>query len=342
MKMIRIACAAAALVAAMAFVSHAARAEETPEAKVHHELSATQGLNAATLPVLKRVVQDQNTVADELARRLRPGASVQKTKLGNRLHVAAGAWHLLVSSDGASADFHDTAVEQRAHELGVPLANRMSSAAIVQKGREIVSSQLAQQIALAPGETLVAIHADYRIEEGADVNSKQTTSKVVANRVVFTRVIAGVPVVGPGSKVSVVFTNDGALESFHYDWPKYTGAPSQKTAAPAELVSRVQRAVLARTGETTPPIKFDLTVRKASAFPIAASQKTQIQSMDCGYFDGGFDDTMPALVQPGCTYEAIVYGPNGIRDGVEGAVPAGESFAVDDAWPETRVLTKAK
>jgi hypothetical protein len=342
MKKIRIACAAAALVAAIVLLSNAARSVETPEATAHHELSATQGLNAATLPVLKRVALDQNTVADALVRRLRPGASVQKNKMGNRLHVTAGTWHLLVTSDGASADFHDTAVEQRAHSLGLPIANKMSSAAIIQKGREVIASQLASQITLASGETLVALRTDYRIEEGVDVHSKQTTSKVVANRVVFTRAIAGVHVVGKGSKVSIVFSNDGTLESFHYDWPKYTSAAGQKTAAPEELVSRVQKAALARTGETTPPAKFDLHIRKPSAFPITASTKTQIQSMDCGYYDDGFKDSMPQAIQPGCTYQAIVLGPNGIRDGVEGAVPAGESFTVDDAWPETRVLLKAK
>jgi hypothetical protein len=67
-------------------------------------------------------------------------------------------------------------------------------------------------------------------------------------RVVLSREIGGIPVVGAGSKVTVTFLNDGSLVSFRYDWPVYTRTGrAQAMASPTEVLRRLQRVSGVRT-----------------------------------------------------------------------------------------------
>ena len=65
---------------------------------------------------------------------------------------------------------------------------------------------------LAPGERLEPEAISARTEGGVAADGTGAYSAVVANRIVFTRVIDGLPVVGAGSKVTVTFLNDGSVQ----------------------------------------------------------------------------------------------------------------------------------
>ena len=315
---------AAALAAGVIISSNTASAEELAQTKARQQMAVTQGLGASSLTVLSRTsAASQSEVHASLLAKL-PRTSTQQ-------------WSLEVSSDGSSAEFRDLAVEAKAHSLARPLSDKMTAAELEQKARAFIASHLASQIVLGKGEQLVALRADYRAEGGEDLTTGKVTSAVVANRMVFGRMINGVPVVGNGSKVFVTFTNDGSLESFRYDWPAYQAGATQAVVGPGEVLSRVQKVMGVRNGDT-PTSVVAVPRAGASALPLTLATNTQLQSLECGYYDAG-EAGKTNSVQPGCTYLAVSHDINGMRAGFAGAVPAGASFESDNSWMETQILT---
>lgn len=329
----------AVLTAGALIASIAVKAEDLPQIKTRKQLSVTRGFPGTSLPVLQRAgALDQNQVSASLIEKFRPGSEQQSTQIGGTLRTTGEQWSLEVSSDGFGAEYHDLAVQARAHALGRPVSQQMPAAELEQKGRAFIASQLASQIALGANEQLIALRADYRTEGGEDLNTGQTTSAVVASRIVFGRTIGGVPVVGNGSKVIITFTNDGALESFRYDWPKYEAGAPQNVVGPAEVLTRLQKVMAVRNGANPGNPAVAVPGRGPNAYPVALSSNTQLQSLDCGYYDSGSKGRGIHSVQPGCTYLTVSQDTNGMRQGFAGAVPAGTTFAVNAAWMETRIL----
>jgi hypothetical protein len=72
-------------------------------------------------------------------------------------------------------------------------------------GRAYVERNLDRVIVLGPNERMVSEAKALRIESGAAVDGTGVASNVVAQRVVFTREIDGIPVVGAGSKARLPF-----------------------------------------------------------------------------------------------------------------------------------------
>jgi hypothetical protein len=154
-----------------------------------------------------------------------------------------------------------------------------------------------------------------------------------------TRTLNGVPVVGNGSTVILTFSNDGSLESFHYDWPAYQAAGESQTVVDAGgILSRVQKVVSARTGVPAPTSGVVLPSRDRAAAPVELNPNAQLQTLDCGYVDAGSWARQTQSIQPGCTYLAVSQDPGGARAGYAGAVPAGAQFTLDPAWHETQIL----
>jgi hypothetical protein len=329
-----------ALLAASAMIPGiAARAADLPRTKAHQQLSVTQGFSDPALAVLQRTgAADPNTVSSALIEKLRPASAHQSTKVGARLRITGTQWSLEVAGDGSAAEYQDSAVEAQAQLLGKPLAAAMPPAELEQRGRAFIASNLASQIVLGAEEELVALRADYRIEGGQDFGSSDITQAVVANRIVFGRTLHGVPVVGNGSKVTLTFTNDGSLESFRYDWPAYQVAAAQTVVDAGEILSRVQKVVSARNGVAAPRYGVIVPGRGHAAAGVELTPNTQLQTLDCGYYDAGSRARQTQSIQPGCTYLAVSQEANGTRAGYAGAVPAGAQFATDAAWPETRIL----
>jgi len=321
----------------------AARAQDLPKTKAHQQFSVTQGFSQSTLPVLQRSgALDPNVVSSALLEKLRPGSAYQSTKAGARLRITSDQFSLEVAGDGTAAEYQDLAVAAQAHSLGQPLSAEMPAAELEQKGRAFIASNLASQIVLAAEEELVAVRTDYRTEGGQELATGAITQAVVANRIVFGRTLNGVPVVGNGSKVILTFTNDGSLESFRYDWPAYqtadTRTATQTVVNASEILSRLQKVVSARNGVAAPTSGVIVPSSQSAVFPLELTSNTQLQALDCGYFDGGSWARQTQSIQPGCTYLALSQDTNGTRTGYAGAVPAGAQFALDSAWRETQIL----
>jgi hypothetical protein len=317
-----------------------ARAEELPQTRAHEQFSVTQGFREPVVAELHRVVAaDQSTVSSALIEKLRPGSAYQSARQGSKLHITGKEWSLDVTADGSGAEYQDHAVGARAHSLGKPLPEKMSAAELEQKGRAFVDANLASQIMLGSDEELIPVRADYRTEGGRDLTTGEITHAVVASRIVFGRTLHGVPFVGNGSKVIITFTNDGSLESFRYDWPKYQTAASQNVVDAGEILSRVQKVIEVRNGVTAPTSGVTVPSTEGEAYPVALTPNTRLQALDCGYYDAGsFAERTTQSIQPGCTYVTVSQDENGMRDGYAGAVPAGSQFEQDPAWLESRIL----
>jgi hypothetical protein len=329
----------AVLTASVMIAGSTARAEDLPQTKLYQQFSVTQGFSDSELPVLQRAgAADQNKVTSDLIGKLRLAGTYQSTKLGTKLHITGEQWSLDVAGDGSAAEYRDLAVEARSHSLAKPLSEQMPAAELEQKGRAFIASKLASQIVLGTGEELVAVRADYRTDGGQDLTTGEITNAVSGNRIVFGRTLNGVPVVGNGSKVILTFSNDGSLESFRYDWPTYQAGASQKIVDAGKILLRLQKVIGVRSGIATPTLGVVTPGNDGEAYPVALTPNTQLQALECGYYDVGSMSGHTQSVQPGCTYLAVSQGPNGTRNGYAGAVPAGSRFATDAGWLETQIL----
>jgi hypothetical protein len=334
----------AVLTASVMFAGGTARAEEFPQSKTIQEFSATQGFKETSLAVLDRAGrQDQKQVSESLIEKLRFGSAYQSSRLGTKLHIAGEGWTLDVTADGSGAEYQDRAVEARAHDLGKPVSQKKSPGELEQRGRAFIADKLAAQIVLGAHEELIALRADYRTEGGQDLASGEISEAVVANRIVFGRKINGVPVVGNGSKVILTFINDGSLESFRYDWPKYREASPQNLISAGEILSRVQWVVGARDGVAAAMRGVTVPSSEGEAYPVVLTPNTQLQKLECGYYDSGsFGLRKLSSVQPACFYHAVSQDANGIRQGYAGAVPAGTQFQADTDWTESQLIHLGK
>ncbi len=323
----------------MTMIAGTASAEDLPQTKARQQQSVRQGFASSELAVLQRTgAVDQNKVGSALIAKLQPGSGHQSSTLAGKLHLACSQFSLEVAADGSAADYEDRAVAAKAHSLGKPVSDKMSAAELEQRGRGFIASKLASQIVLGADEELVALRADYRTEGGKDMATGEISQAVTGNRIVFGRTLHGIPVVGNGSKVIVTFTNDGSVESFRYDWPTYQAGARQQVVDAGQILSRVQKALSVRNGVAAATSNVPVPNGDGEAYPLALTPNTQLQALDCGYYDPGSFAGHVQSVQPGCSYLAVSQDPNGMRAGYAGAVPAGTQFAADKGWLESQIL----
>ena len=317
------------------------RAADFPQAAANAQFSAVHGFKDSTLPRLRRGVSTDAGITAALVDKLcaAPCSTQSDTGEGDSHRIKSDHWSLQVAGDGSWARFRDHEVEARAHSLEQDPAKKMSADALEKRGRSFVADKLSSAITLDAEEELVPVRTDYRFEGGQDVNTGEVTSSIVANRIVFGRTLYGVPVVGGGSTVVVTFANDGSVESFQYDWPKYEIQQYQNVLSASEILRRVQTVIGAR-GILPPTISLAASGSEKTAYPIALSADTTLEKLECGYYDPGAGILATgAQIQPGCVYHAVYQGQNGMRQGLAGAVPAGVQFEPDPAWPEAVALS---
>ena len=271
-----------------------------------------------------------------LVAKLCAACTLDRHTQGTNLEIKGEHRFLSVAGDGTAADFRNLAVEEKAHSLAQPLENKMTQESLEQAGRAFIASRLADVIVLGPGEQLVPVLTDYRVEGLQELSTGAVTRWVAANRVMFGRTINGVPVVGNGSTVVVTFANDGSVESFHYDWPKYEAGAAQNLVNATSLLERVQKVVTTRTG-VAPTFTVHVPSVGEAASGVNLNTDTKLESLQCGYYDAG-SAAGEAQVQPGCVYRAVVTDATGMRQGYAGAVPGGLVFASDAKWMETKIL----
>jgi len=301
-----------------------------------------RGFTQASLPVLHRTgAAGSVKAAALLLEKLCPApcATASVTAPGAATRVANDHWSLDIAPDGTAARFRDADVERRAHASGKDVSQKLSASTLEEVGRAFIASNLAEVIVLGPGEEVVPISTDYRIDGGQDLISGELTSAVVANRIMFGRTLQGVPVVGGGSTVVVTLANDRSVESFRYDWPVYDSANAQTMADQGEILQRLQKVIGGRSG-AAPLFRPMTPTRQEAASPVHLNADTVLQKLECGYYDpGAAARDASAPVQAGCVYHAVSEDPDGIRTGFAGAVPAGTSIEPDDAWKEAVILS---
>ncbi|HXP70776.1 MAG TPA: hypothetical protein VOA88_15950 [Candidatus Dormibacteraeota bacterium] len=304
------------------------------------------GFKRPSLPLLRRgALKDVGSVSAALVEKLCPAPCRHPAAdtPGNMIEVATESWSLQVLGDGSAVRFRDVEVSKRAHRLAKSYSDRASAAALESEGRKFIEARLASVIILGPGEELVPVRTEYRIEGGHNLKTHETVRSVTASHIVFGRTIRGTPVVGGGSTIVLTFANDGSVESFQYDWPKYEEAMStpRDVVGGQEILRRVEKVISMRVGIPS----GNLTERKSrgegAATAIELSKNMTLQKLECGYYDPGYVARVPeAAVQAGCVYHAVSRGEHGIRAGFAGAVPGAVQIEADAGWPEAGALRR--
>jgi hypothetical protein len=313
-------------------------------------LVAQERSKLASVPILMRQLEVDPASKLALLRESIPAAKASTSepeKLNDRIRISGSTWRLDVFGDGSGAEFTDADAFERAHLSGVQASEVMSKEALEASGRAFVERTLSRLIILQQDERLVLAATSRRTEGGVAPGGERAYSAVVAHRVVFSREISGIPVVGAGSKVTVTFLNDGSVESFRYDWPVYTRTGRvQAMAAPIEVLHRLQRISGVRTKAEVDRELEALPNLESITGPVKLGPTVELQDMKCGYYDPGFalrDQAAP--IQAGCYYHLLQSRGKGeylTTAGYSGAVPAAASFEPDTRWPEANVLRGVK
>jgi hypothetical protein len=319
-----------------------------PRSDNHAVRSLKVGVGVPSLPVLKRraVGTRDAKLALLIASVVNKGYSAATLeKREDRIRAAGAEWHLDIFGDGTAAEFFDDTVASRARASGVDPYRAMSASDLEAAGRNYVARHLTKVIVLRPGERLVPEVRSARIEAGVATDGTSAATAVVANRIVFTPEINGIPVVGAGSKVTITFLNDGSVESFRYDWPSYVKTGRMQRLVPArETLRRLQRVVGVRTNySATDAIRAPSNVALVTQL-VGLRGNMQLERFDCGYYDPGFmSRDAKAPVQAGCYYHVIDSEGSGefvTKAAYSGAVPAAKRPETDARWPEVAVLRR--
>jgi hypothetical protein len=325
-------------------------AANSPRSDEHAQRSLASALGVRDLPVLARrsVRAPEATLSSLIASVTTADQSLSLETMSResergRLLVTGKSWRLAVFGDGSAAEFTNQGAASRAHGSGVDPSRAMSFAQLESAGRQFIVRALADTVTLGPAERLEPEATSARTEGSVAVDGTSAYSAVVANRVVFTRVIDGIPVVGAGSKVTITFLNDGSVESFRYDWPQYTPTGRvQAVADVADILERVRRVAGVRT-DRAPTAMGDRPPALRGPAPVDLGGNASLQRIACGYYDPGVGvREADAPVQAGCYYHVVHTRGEGqfiTRAAYSGAVPAAQRFETDRSWPEAALLS---
>ncbi len=267
-----------------------------PERIASERRSAEVGLGVDRLPLLKR--------------RAGPGAEKTAALLMERLHgrqsslytsdrhkrevtkdkvslVSDQGWYLNVYADGTSVRYRNYGyLERRGDKLARPLAERFNQQELEKMGRDFIAQNLDGLVKLRKNEDLMPYFSEFEVTGGgpARKRGKMDPEMVHASTVVFTRTINGLPVLGGGSKIAVIFANNGEPVGFDYDWPRYS-----QTRASQQILPVAQ--IRGRTAQYSGLQSDDAGVQELH--------------FECGYVDLGARKRDPrALVQGGCMRHA--------------------------------------
>ena len=302
-----------------------ASAADFPERIALEAQSAQSGLGVGQIPLLRRVAgPGRETVAGQVRDRFATGGTGVTTGGSFRLDtdekryalLGEGGWFLTVYRDGSRIRYSNETFLESRPELALPLEERLSQDVLETLGRNFIAGELQQFVKLGPGEELVPsfteflVHSGWSTEPGGPVEPET----VLASTVVFSRSVAGIAIVGPGSKIAVTFANDGVPVAFDVDWAEYVPT------------GRVQEVL---------PVA-DILARSAALRGGAGD--SQLERIECGYFDlGGRKRDAAAPLQAGCFLHVSTRTPTEgghLTAGFVEAVPAGATVEVDHSWPE--------
>ncbi|MBK1718372.1 hypothetical protein [Thiocystis violacea] len=314
-------------------------AADYPERAAFGERAAAVGLGVDSLNLLKRQPGPgaEPTAAVLLERfhgRL-PGVSTsdrfnrEVTEKQTSL-ISEEGWYLNVNADGTSVRYRNYPYLEKTAHLARPVEERFQPHELESLGRDFIAKHLDGLIKLGKNEDLVPYFSEFEISGGgASADGASMDPELVqASTIVFTRVINGQPVLGGGSKIAVIFANDGEPVGFDYDWPSYVQTRSSQKILPLDQIRR--RGV--------DYSKFN---------PDDAEVKER--GFECGYIDLGARKRDPdAVIQAGCMRQAIQKtivdpkthaedeGSGHILKSSLDFLPAGETVETDRVWELAR------
>jgi len=296
----------------------------------------TQGVGRADLPQLRvNAGAGADRRVDALMRKFeRSGeavttfgdAKVQVDKVKTMATWADGR-RLVAFGDGTKVSFRNPEELNNA----APASERLADEKLEAIGRTFIQEQLSDFIKLGPGEQLVPFSTRVQVGGGNDVNStERPLEQVLANAIVFTRTVDGVPVIGGGSKVALIVTNDGKVAGFDFDWAEYQPSGKRvKMLGAAQLDARVKAMA---------SVKLD-------------APGVSVKRYECGLFDPGLRRRDPqASVQGACVVQSVekrIADPvANMRNPADGhvtsatvdVIPAGETVEADSHWPQAMAL----
>jgi hypothetical protein len=330
---------AAGCLLALVSLPGTARAKDYPQRSAFDAASRTAGLGATTLPLLERVAgPGADSVASSVlasfeasTNAVRTDGAFEKESDADHVTLHTADWTLQVSGDGTRVNYRNIARLDGALATARPLAERLDQDTLEALGRRFIGDSLRSYIEVAPNEQIVPLYTEFQVVGGGGVRDDLPQGdQVVANTVVFTRVIDGVPVVGGGSKIALTFLNDGTAVAFDFDWPKYRKTDRRQEILPVDQIRRRGAEVLA----------FDLNARDVN-----------VSRFECGLFDAGVRKRdAAALVQSACFVQAerrvivdpaihqLDAGSGHMVTAFAQAIPAGALIEPDNRWTEATAL----
>jgi hypothetical protein len=296
------------------------------------EVSLRDGLGAREVPLLQVVPLEGDRDA-QLSRLLQFGRLVEQlarspdprvhVRNPGRLSVSARStvlfaadqsWYVEVMGDGSRFRYHGN-IDDPDAERAAGDAGPLDLATLERLGRDFIATRLARVVPPAEGERLVFLGSRY-LREGSAIEREGFTSTVKANIAIFGREVGGVFVAGPGSKISVWFSNDRQPVAFLADWPIYR----RSNRAQATLdINGIRDRILNYADKPRDLIQRNLT------------------QFECGYVDLGVFKRRMGTIQSGCV--GLHRGDiEDFRYGAIETIPIGVTVVPDPDWPVTTFI----
>lgn len=321
-------------VATLTASAQLASAEYLPERQRLDKSSRSDALQEADVPVLDRLNgPGAYTVRNDMLRHFQTsktpvttaGEYTEETTDYDSTAIGKDGWLLRATADGTYVEYYNFAYLEKTSPVDV--SKRLSSSELISRGEQFIKNRLDSFIKLQANEKLVPLHTRYQLQGAASEDGKYTEAEtVLANEITFGRKVDGVHVVGPGSKIQLIFANTGEVIGFAYDWPTYKAAGKQQTTSRSVIENRM---------------------REHGDHNIADSNVV-VDRMECGLFDPGIR-VRPSSepVQSACIYMTTksikasdtVEGTTGnLTSAMSTAIPAGDDVLPDEYWPAARLM----
>lgn len=244
-----------------------------------------------------------------------------------RVRYLSDDWYLEVLGDGTAARYRNFQRIAAAADATYGKSVKMDHGTLERLGREFILSDLRSFVTVGTSEQLVASHSAYRVDSiSQDATTAPVQQSAAVSTVIFSRTVNGVAVVGPGSKVAVLFDANHSIVGFDFDWPTYGSA-----------------------GRTQTTLGLAATHSRASTVlpndPFGAGRT--LERLECGYYDGGARKRATATpIQPACLYHYTslkrTLDDAGAVEETRAAfaepLPVGTTVEADPKWPEALAL----
>jgi hypothetical protein len=294
-----------------------AGAETSSERARITETSARDALGGRTVALLEVVVPEDGRegqvkrLMELVGRSDREVGRVASSNRSTILFAADESWQLEVIGDGSRFRYRGNIDDPRRVAADAPFG-RLDMATLEQLGRGYIIRHLAPLVHIPEDQQLIFLGTKY-LRSGSATADEGFTSEVVSNIAVFGRAVHGTYIAGPGSKITVWFTNRGTAIAFNVDWPTYR-------------VLRQQQETLDIAGVRN---------RIASYADKPELIEPNMRRFECGYVDLGVFKRQGAVIQAGCVVHHSGTSSEGFTYAHVETVPIGARVIPDPAWPVT-------